>query len=96
MTATVTTHATPPDRAEAALRQLGLAPSRWSAGPRAPFADHSHALEKVLFCIEGSITFRTPDGELAMAPGDRLDLPAGTAHSALAGRCGVVCVEAFR
>jgi len=96
MTATVTTRATPPDRAEAALRELGLMPSRWSAGPGAPFPDHSHARDKVLFCVEGSITFRTADGEISMAPGDRLDLPAGTTHSALAGGSGVTCVEAFR
>ena len=31
-----------------------------------------------------------------LAPGDRLDLPAGTAHSAQVGPDGVTCLEAHR
>jgi hypothetical protein len=47
-----------------------------------------------LFCAEGSITFRTDAGDLAMSAGDRLDLPPGSGHAATVGDDGVTCVEA--
>jgi hypothetical protein len=31
---------------------------------------------------------------VALAPGDRLDLPAGTVHDAFGGADGVTCLEA--
>lgn len=94
--AVVSPGAAAPDAAEDVLRGLGLRPSRWSAGPGAPFADHVHPRHKVLFCVAGQITFQTSDATLPMVPGDRLDLSALTLHSAVAGSAGVTCVEAFR
>ena len=35
-------------------------------------------------------------GPARLSPGDRLDLPPGTLHSALVGQAGVACVEAAR
>lgn len=96
MAAVVSPGAAAPEAAEDVLRGLGLHPSRWSAGPGEPFPDHVHPRHKVLFCVAGRITFQTSGGTLPMAPGDRLDLPAGTPHSAVAGPAGVTCVEAFR
>jgi quercetin dioxygenase-like cupin family protein len=49
-----------------------------------------------LFCVDGSITFHTPDGDVELHPGDRLDLPPGTPHSATVGTSGVTCMEAAR
>ena len=46
---------------------------------------HAHDYYKVLFCIEGAITFHTDEGDIEMIAGDRLDLPAGTQHSATVG-----------
>lgn len=74
----------------------GLDPTAWSNGPHATYSAHTHERDKLLFCIEGSIVFRTADGEVSMKPGDRLDLPAGTRHSAVVGDAGVTCWEAFR
>ncbi|GEM_PF-195022 len=37
-----------------------------------------------------------PRQVVGMKPGDRLDLPAHTSHSALVGSHGVVCLEAHR
>ncbi len=85
-----------PAEAEAVLRGQGLDPQRWSAGPDAWFAAHAHPEHKILVCEAGAITFFVGDERWPMAPGDRLDLPAGTRHEASAGPAGVTCVEAFR
>ena len=74
----------------------GLTPSVWSNGPGAEYAAHEHARHKVLYCIEGSIVFQIDDKEVPLGPGDRLDLPAGTTHTATVGPEGITCWEAFR
>jgi quercetin dioxygenase-like cupin family protein len=70
----------------------------WSNGPGDRYARHSHPYEKVLYCVEGSITFELEDGGrmLELSAGDRMVLPAGTVHSALVGPGGCVCVEGRR
>jgi quercetin dioxygenase-like cupin family protein len=92
----VLTGAAAPAEVSAALRGLGLRPDRWSAGPEAFFAEHTHPRDKVLFREEGSITFFVAGETWPLGPGDRIDLPAGTPHVARAGAHGVVCREAFR
>jgi mannose-6-phosphate isomerase-like protein (cupin superfamily) len=70
----------------------------WSNGPGDRYAAHSHAYEKVLYCVEGSITFRLEDEQrsVQLTAGDRLLLPAGTRHSAEVGPAGCTCVEGHR
>jgi len=48
--------------------------------------------------VRGSIRFDLPaSGEsFELRPGDRLDIPPGTHHSAVVGPEGVTCVEAAR
>jgi len=92
---------TPTDVSESDLRaQLareGLNPERWSNGPHAVYAAHEHPYTKVLMVVSGSITFTVAGGRVVpMQPGDRLDLPAHTSHSALVGSHGVVCLEAHQ
>lgn len=67
----------------------------WSDGPGTVYAAHSHAYRKILYCLSGSIRFDlVATGEsVELRPGDRLDLPPGTNHSALVGPAGVSCVE---
>jgi quercetin dioxygenase-like cupin family protein len=67
----------------------------WSGGPGTVYAAHSHPYRKILYCLRGSIRFQVlPAGEsVELVPGDRLDLPLGTVHSALVGPEGVSCVE---
>jgi quercetin dioxygenase-like cupin family protein len=70
----------------------------WSNGPGYSYAPHSHGYEKVLYCVEGSITF-VLDGEgrsIELNPGDRIMLPAGTVHSAVVGPEGCSCIEGRR
>lgn len=50
----------------------------------------------MLFCLEGSIVFHTDDGDVDLTAGDRLDLPADTAHAATVGPDGCACIEAYR
>jgi quercetin dioxygenase-like cupin family protein len=70
----------------------------WSNGPGDRYAAHSHAYEKVLYCVAGSITFllEAEDRRLPLQPGDRMVLPAGTPHSAVVGPEGVTCIEGRR
>jgi quercetin dioxygenase-like cupin family protein len=80
-----------------ALRDEGSSDARpWSNGPGDTYGWHSHAYHKVLFCLEGSITFHLRDGDVELIAGDRLDLEPGTEHAATVGASGCSCVEASR
>ena len=70
----------------------------WSNGPGDRYAPHSHAYEKVLYCVEGSITFvlENEGRKVHLDAGDRMVLPAGTVHSAIVGRSGCTCIEGRR
>jgi quercetin dioxygenase-like cupin family protein len=78
------------------LEAEGLAPGAWSNGPHARYAAHDHGYDKVLVCAAGSIRFGLPatGASVDLGPGDRLELPAGTAHDARVGPGGVTCLEA--
>jgi quercetin dioxygenase-like cupin family protein len=71
----------------------------WSNGPGDRYAAHSHSYEKVLYCVDGSITFilEAQDGKrIDLKVGDRMVLPAGTVHSAVVGQGGCTCIEGKR
>jgi quercetin dioxygenase-like cupin family protein len=70
----------------------------WSNGPGDRYAPHSHTYEKVLYCVDGSITFvlEAEGRRLDLAAGDRMVLPAGTVHSAVVGPAGCTCIEGRR
>ena len=72
----------------------GLDPGAWSNGPGDTYASHDHTYDKVIVVASGSITFGLADGATELAAGDRLELPAHTAHDANVGSTGVVCLEA--
>ena len=83
--------------AEAAFRAEGCsAPRAWGNAPGDRYGEHAHDFHKVLFCLDGSITFHLADGDVELSAGDRLDLPPGTEHSATVGPDGVECIEASR
>jgi quercetin dioxygenase-like cupin family protein len=88
-----------PDLA-ARLRADGLDPARWSNGPGDRYATHEHPYDKVIVVERGSIRFGLPGAATPATPaielveGDRLELPAGTAHDATVGPAGVACLEA--
>jgi quercetin dioxygenase-like cupin family protein len=70
----------------------------WSNGAGDRYAPHSHSYEKILYCVDGSITFALEDEgkELELKQGDRMVLPAGTVHSAIVGPAGCTCIEGHR
>ena len=70
----------------------------WSNGPGDRYAAHSHAYEKVLYCVDGSITFVLEPGgrRIELSAGDRMVLPAGTVHGAVVGPSGCTCIEGRR
>jgi quercetin dioxygenase-like cupin family protein len=76
----------------------GLAAHPWSNGPGERYAVHAHDYDKVIVVALGSIVFGLPAGgeRLELEVGDRLELPAGTAHGADVGPAGVTCLEAHR
>ena len=77
------------------LAAEGLDAAPWSNGPGDRYAAHRHGYDKVLVVARGSIVFGVAGaGDVALAEGDRLDLPAGTEHDAVVGASGVTCLEA--
>ncbi|HEX2259635.1 MAG TPA: cupin domain-containing protein, partial [Actinomycetota bacterium] len=73
-----------------------LSPSTWSNGPGDKYSAHSHGYRKVLYCLRGSIVFNVEGESVNLQPGDRLEIPPGTSHSADVGPEGVSCMEAAR
>ena len=85
------------DAALEAFRAEGCsAPRSWGNGPGDAYGPHAHDFHKVLFCLDGSITFHLDGGNVELGPGDRLDIEPGTAHAATVGPDGCTCVEASR
>jgi len=84
--------------ADAAFAAEGCSsPRPWGNGPGDTYGWHEHGHHKVLFCLDGSITFHLRDEEdVTLGRGDRLDLGPGTAHAATVGPEGCSCVEATR
>jgi quercetin dioxygenase-like cupin family protein len=72
----------------------GLDPGAWSNGPGDRYDSHDHTYDKVIVVASGSITFGLDVGPTELTEGDRLELPATTAHDAIVGGSGVVCLEA--
>jgi quercetin dioxygenase-like cupin family protein len=89
--------ATPHDLMEK-LRSEATGCYSWSNGPGDRYAAHSHGYEKVLYCVDGSITFvlEDEDRRFLLRPGDRMVLPVGTLHSAVVGPHGCTCIEGRR
>ena len=80
------------------LGEQGLSGYRWSNGPGDVYGAHSHPYHKVIYVLQGSITFTLPeiDEQVTLDSGDRLDLPAGVVHEAVVGQQGVICLEAHK
>ena len=82
----------------AKLRTEATGCCSWSNGPGDRYAAHSHSYEKVLYCVDGSITFvlESEGRKVDLGPGERLLLPPGTVHSAVVGPRGCTCIEGHR
>ena len=78
---------------EGLLDAMNITAERWTAEAGQALAAHLHALDKRLWCAEGSIIFTVNGKSISLQPGDVLDLPRYTAYEALAGISGCVCYE---
>ncbi len=78
-----------------AMLEKGVQPYRWSNEPGDIYDAHTHEFHKIIYVVDGSITFNlTDDGEsVTLAPGDCMDLAPGIVHQAVVGPDGVVCLE---
>ena len=91
----------PPDEKaiHALLEVEALTSKRWTNASGDRYPVHAHDFHKVVYCVEGSIWFMITDErdrEIELNPGDRIDIPPGVRHSAIAGIDGVTCLEAHR
>jgi quercetin dioxygenase-like cupin family protein len=92
----------PQPPSEATIRRIlsdeGLRPYRWSNGPGDVYGAHTHPYHKVIYVVEGTITFGLPEQgrRIDLRAGDRMELPPGVVHDAVVGPEGVVCLEAHR
>jgi quercetin dioxygenase-like cupin family protein len=86
------------DELMAKLRTEASGCYTWSNGPGDRYAAHTHNYEKVLYCVDGSITFNLENEgrQLELKPGDRMVLAAETLHSAVVGSRGCTCIEGHR
>ena len=92
------TKETPPTEEDLreSLEEQELRIFRWSGQPDGVFPGHTHGYHKIIHVIDGSIKFDFPARQqsIDLNQGDRLDLPAGVRHNAVAGMDGVTCLEA--
>ncbi|MBI4279621.1 MAG: cupin domain-containing protein [Armatimonadetes bacterium] len=89
----------PPDERDllARLRAEGFDGYVWHDPPGAVYGDHAHDDQEIRWIVQGTLTISFADGtEVMLGPGDRLHVPAGAVHRALAGPEGAryVCAVA--
>lgn len=79
----------------ARLRREARDAYAWSNEAGYRYGAHSHSYTKILYCVEGGIDFTVePERRVIhLERGDRMELPAGTVHSAVVGAAGVTCIE---
>ena len=83
---------------EELIRQFvarNIDPIRWAAEGYQEFAGQANERDKKLWCAEGSVIFTINGKPFSLQPGDALDLPSNTNHSAVVGFSGCVCYEVF-
>ncbi len=83
------------DQVEARFGEEGLSPRSWGNEPHYRYEWHEHDRHKILYCVEGSITFHTREEDHLLEAGDRLDIEPHTQHAATVHDEGVTCIEAF-
>ena len=82
--------AAPPDEQDLAGRLAadGFESFSWSDAPGTEYPPHHHDHDESLWLVRGSIEFGIEGDRYALSPGDRLMLPRGTVHTAVAGPDG--------
>jgi quercetin dioxygenase-like cupin family protein len=60
----------------------GLESELYSDRPGTKYGRHKHPFDDFVMIVSGKMKIATDNGEWLLKPGDRLNLPANTAHSA--------------
>ena len=74
------------DKLEASreISEAGWWPVSWRDAPGEVYEAHKHDADQTLYLVEGAIEFGVDGRTLRLTPGDKLELPAFTVHSASA------------
>lgn len=67
---------------QASLRAEGLEYELYSDAPGTKYGRHKHMFEDFIVIVSGKMKLVTDNNEWTLKPGDRLDLPPKTVHSA--------------
>jgi quercetin dioxygenase-like cupin family protein len=79
------------------LQAAGYLVSRYDYPPGTRFPDHTHAFNKKDGVLKGRFLIRAAGREFMLGPGDVIDVPANTPHSAeVVGDETVVSLDASR
>jgi quercetin dioxygenase-like cupin family protein len=96
---TITTWTDDETPSESELRQRlegeGFVLRVWAKEPGHVSEMHTHSFNKVLYVVEGEMTYRFPElgKSVHLTAGDRIELAAYVAHNAIVGSRGVHCIE---
>jgi quercetin dioxygenase-like cupin family protein len=89
----------PPTEGElrAKLESKGYLVSRYVYPPATHFPDHEHPIDKIDAVLSGRFRMVLNGQEVVLGPGDSLEVPRGTVHSAeVLGEEPVVSLDATR
>jgi quercetin dioxygenase-like cupin family protein len=64
------------------LASLGLESELYADRPGTKYARHKHPFDDFVLIVKGKMKIATETGEWLLKPGDRIDLPANTIHTA--------------
>ena len=86
---------------EAAMRKRleaeGYSVSRYTYPPGTYFSEHTHAVDKKDTVLRGRLKIGAEGREFVLEPGDMIEIPAGTVHTAeVVGQEAVVSLDATR
>jgi quercetin dioxygenase-like cupin family protein len=70
------------DELQMMLTAEGLEHEMYSDSPGTKYGRHKHSFDDFIVIVAGKMRIATDTQDWLMKPGDRLDLPANTAHSA--------------
>jgi mannose-6-phosphate isomerase-like protein (cupin superfamily) len=79
------------------LESRGYRVSRYVYPPGTRFGEHTHEIDKIDAVLAGRFRMTTAEGSVVLGPGDCLEVPRGTVHSAeVVGDEPVVSLDATR
>lgn len=66
------------------ISEAGWWPVSWRDAPGEVYEPHKHDADQTLYLVEGSLELEVDGKRHSLHPGDKLELPAFTVHSAMA------------